>query len=71
VDEPRQSPLTITTLSVAAAAALIPYTPVAELLAFAPLPPSFLAFVLGATLTYLLLVEIIKRAVFRPHQVKC
>ena len=63
-------PLTITTLTVAAAAALIPYTPVAELLAFTPLPASFLAFVLGATLTYLLLVEIVKRAVFRPHQVK-
>jgi P-type Mg2+ transporter len=61
-------PLTITTLTVAAAAVLIPYTPLAGLLAFTRLPASFLAFVFGATLTYLLLVEIVKRAVFRPHK---
>ncbi len=47
---------------------MIPCTPLAEVLGFTPLRASFLAFVLGATLTYLLLVETVKPAVFRLHQ---
>lgn len=58
-------PLTITTLAIAGAAILLPYTPLATFFSFTPLPISFLIFVIGATATYLALVEIVKHRVFR------
>jgi Mg2+-importing ATPase len=58
-------PLTITTLTIAGAAVVLPYTPLASFFSFSPLPISFLVFVIGATATYLALVEIVKHRVFR------
>ncbi|AKT38827.1 magnesium-translocating P-type ATPase [Chondromyces crocatus] len=57
--------LTATTLGVVAVALALPYTPVAAPLGFVPMPPTFFLFLVGATLTYLALVEVVKRALFR------
>lgn len=43
--------------------AILPYSPLAANLGFVPLPAGFFAFLLGATLTYLLLVQWAKRRV--------
>ena len=44
---------------------LLPFTPVAGDLGFTPLPGLFLLFLAGATATYLLLVELVKRRLMR------
>jgi Mg2+-importing ATPase len=53
--------LTITTLLVVLIGIALPLTPLAAALGFTPLPITFYLFLLGATSTYLLLVEIVKR----------
>lgn len=40
---------------------LLPFSPLASLLGFVPLPPLYFLFLISATITYLLLVELIKR----------
>ncbi|WP_437283395.1 magnesium-translocating P-type ATPase [Sorangium sp. So ce375] len=57
--------LAATTLGVVAMALVLPYSPFAGLLGFVPLPPGFFLFLAGATLTYLAIVEAIKRALMR------
>ena len=57
--------LLATVLAIVALAAILPFTPVAAPLGFTPLPASYLAFVALATVTYLVLVEIVKRAVMK------
>ncbi|AGP39571.1 magnesium-translocating P-type ATPase [Sorangium cellulosum] len=57
--------LAATTLGVVAAAIALPYSPFAGLLGFVPLPPGFFVFLTGATLTYLAIVEAVKRALMR------
>jgi P-type Mg2+ transporter len=57
--------LSVTVCSVAIAAVALPYSPLAELLGFVPLPLSYVGYVAGATLTYLALVEVVKRIIFR------
>jgi P-type Mg2+ transporter len=57
--------LTATTLAVACAAVLLPYTPLAATLGFTSLPISYIGYVAGATVTYLMLVEVAKRLVLR------
>jgi Mg2+-importing ATPase len=42
-------------------AVILPYSPLARPLGFVPLPLSFLGFVLAITVTYLAVVELIKR----------
>ena len=59
--------LAATTGTVAALALVFPYLPFAGLLDFSTLPLSYLGYVTGATLTYLVLVEIVKRTIFRTH----
>ena len=54
-------PLTITTLLVVCIGILLPFSPPAGLLGFTPLPLSYFAFLVAATVTYLLLVEMVKR----------
>jgi hypothetical protein len=54
-------PLTLTTIAVVAVGVALPFTPVAELLGFVPLPATFFAFLVAVTLTYLVLVEVVKR----------
>ena len=58
-------PLAVTTLVIVAVAAALPFSPLAPLLGFTPLPAAFFAFVGGVTLTYLLLVEVVKRLLLR------
>jgi P-type Mg2+ transporter len=53
--------LTITTLSAVAFAVALPFSPLARPLGFVPLPASYFAFLGGATLAYLGLVELAKR----------
>lgn len=53
--------LTVTTLGIVLLGVLLPFTPLAAELGFTPLPPIYFAFLGGATLTYLLLVEMAKR----------
>jgi Mg2+-importing ATPase len=58
-------PLAITTVAVVLVGALLPYSPLARILRFEPLPPIFFAFLAGVTVTYLLLVECAKRLLLR------
>jgi P-type Mg2+ transporter len=54
-----------TTLAVTAIGAVLPFTPLAGVLGFVPLPAGFFVFLALATLTYLALVEAVKRRVLR------
>ncbi|HET9112021.1 MAG TPA: magnesium-translocating P-type ATPase [Ktedonobacterales bacterium] len=58
-------PLTITVLSIVLVGILLPFTPLAKLLGFTPLPPLFFLFLLVTVVIYLLLVEIMKRWLMR------
>jgi len=57
--------LASTTLAVVVVGALLPFTPFADMLGFVPLPTGFFVFLAAATLTYLMLVEAVKRRVLR------
>jgi Mg2+-importing ATPase len=59
--------LTATVLGVVAIAIAIPFTPLAPVLGFVVPPPAFMGFVAAATLTYLALVEVVKRALAWRH----
>ncbi len=54
-------PLALTTLAIVLVGALLPYSPIAGVLGFAPLPALFFLFLGAATVTYLALVELAKR----------
>jgi Mg2+-importing ATPase len=58
-------PLMFTTLLIVAIGVLLPFSPLARLLGFVPLPGIYLAFVAAATLIYLCLVEVGKRVLLR------
>src|SRR5262252_2098559 len=58
-------PLMLTTVLIVAVGVVLPYTALAPLLGFVPLPPAYFAFLAGATLTYLALVEAVKRRLLR------
>ena len=57
-------PLAITTVLVVIIGVVLPFSPLAKLLGFTPLPPPFFAFLAISTITYLLLVEWAKRLLF-------
>jgi len=54
-------PLTITTISIVCFGMILPFTPLASPLGFTPLPPLYFLFLAGMVVSYLLLVEIVKR----------
>lgn len=58
-------PLTLTTLTIVAIGILLPYTPLAETLGFTPLPALYYLFLALMTITYLLIVEVVKRRLMR------
>jgi Mg2+-importing ATPase len=58
-------PLTITTLLVVLIALVLPFTPIAPLLGFVPLPFEYFVFLFVATITYLLLVQVAKGPIMR------
>jgi Mg2+-importing ATPase len=65
----RSRPSTALLASVAAVVAvglMLPWTPLASLFGFVPLPPVFFVFLGTATLTYMLLVQLIKRRFMQP-----
>lgn len=53
-------PLTITVIAVVILSILLLFTPFANLWGFVPLPLTYFLFLVGATLAYLLLVQVIK-----------
>jgi Mg2+-importing ATPase len=57
--------LTVTTLVIVAIGAVLPATPLARLLGFTRLPVAYFAFLIAATLTYLVMVEAAKRQLVR------
>lgn len=57
--------LTITTILVVLTGIALPFSPMSGFLGFVPLPSIFFLFLTGAALTYLLLVEIVKRRLMR------
>jgi len=58
-------PLALTTLAIALLGMLLPVTPVATALGFTPLPLAYFLFLLLATATYLVLVDVGKRVLMR------
>ena len=59
--------LTISSLSVVAAALIIPYTPLGRVFKFVPPPPLFYVALLLMVVTYLLLAELVKRLFYKRH----
>ncbi|MBX3265653.1 MAG: magnesium-translocating P-type ATPase [Acidobacteria bacterium] len=57
--------LSLTVVSVVGVAVILPYTSAGALLGFVPLPVEFLGFVAVATVTYLAIVEVVKRKLMR------
>jgi Mg2+-importing ATPase len=58
-------PLTVTTLLVVLIGVILPFTPLAPALGLVPLPGAYFVFLGGVTLTYLVLVEVVKRRLMR------
>jgi P-type Mg2+ transporter len=58
-------PLTLTTLLCVATGAYLPFSPVAHVLGFRPLPAAFFGFLVGMVIAYLLLVEVGKTIFYR------
>jgi magnesium-transporting ATPase (P-type) len=58
-------PLTITVLAIVAFGMLLPFTPLATPLGFTPLPGLYFLFLTAMIVTYLLLVEVVKRWLMR------
>jgi Mg2+-importing ATPase len=54
-------PLAVTTLVMVVVGIALPYTPAAPYLGFVPLPAGYFVFLAGATGTYLVVVEMVKR----------
>jgi Mg2+-importing ATPase len=60
-------PLAVTTISVVVIGLLLPFTRLSATLGFVPLPGLYFVFLGGATLTYLVFVEIVKRRLMRDE----
>jgi Mg2+-importing ATPase len=58
-------PLAITTVAIVIVGVLLPYSPLAGVLGFQPLPAAYFLFLSATTLTYLALVEFAKRHLLR------
>ncbi len=60
-------PLTLTTLLIVVVGLVLPYSPLAGPLGFTPLPALYFLFLAGMTVSYLLLVEVVKRRLMRRY----
>lgn len=58
-------PLVLSVLAIAATGVILPFSPIGGLLGLVPLPGSFFLFLIGVTLTYLVIVEVVKRRLMR------
>ena len=54
-------PLAVTMVLVALIGVILPFAPLAARLGLVPLPGAYFGFLRGATITYLVLVEVVKR----------
>lgn len=61
-------PLAITTVIIVVLGIALPFSPLAEVFGFTPLPSLFFLFLGGMVITYLLLVELVKRRLMGQHQ---
>jgi len=59
--------LALSSLSVVAAALVIPYTPIGPVFKFAPLPPLFYVLLVLMVVTYLFLAEVVKKWFYKRH----
>ena len=57
--------LLLTSLAIVGVAMVLPFTPLATVLGFAPLPAEFFGLLAGLMVVYLVLVEIVKRWFYR------
>lgn len=57
--------LTLTTVAIVFVGVILPVSPLAAPLGFTALPVAYFVFLIGATITYLLLVELVKRRLMR------
>ncbi|MEO7021132.1 MAG: magnesium-translocating P-type ATPase [Ktedonobacteraceae bacterium] len=60
-------PLTLTTLLIVVVGFVLPFTPLAGPLGFTPLPALYFLFLAGMIVSYLLLVELVKRRLMRRY----
>ena len=58
-------PLAMTTVLVVLIGVILPFTPLATTLGFVPLPGAYFVFLGGVPMTYLILVEVVKRRLMR------
>jgi Mg2+-importing ATPase len=58
-------PLVVTTVLVVLVGMALPFSPLAATLGFVPLPGAYFVFLGGVTVTYLVLVEVVKRRLMR------
>jgi Mg2+-importing ATPase len=58
-------PLAATTVLMVLVGMVLPFSPLATMLGFVPLPPAYFLFLGGVTVTYLGLVEVVKRRLMR------
>ncbi len=63
-------PLTLAALTVVTVGAVLPYTPLAHLLGFQPLPGPFFLFLIGAIISYLALIEVGKDWFYRFYRAR-
>ncbi len=63
-------PLAITTVLIVVVGIVLPFSPLAEVFDFTPLPAMFFLFLGVTVITYLLLVELVKRRLMGRHQRK-
>ena len=61
-------PLAITTVLIVVIGIVLPFSPLAEVFGFTPLPAMFFVFLGVTVITYLLLVELVKRRLMGRHQ---
>jgi P-type Mg2+ transporter len=62
------APLFATTVAIALLGAILPFSPLASLFGFTPLPAAFMGILLVMIVTYLLLVDLGKRVFFRTER---
>jgi P-type Mg2+ transporter len=58
-------PLAVTTVPIVIVGVVLPYSPLAGILGFEPLPAGYFLFLSGVTFSYLVLVELAKRYLLR------
>lgn len=61
------TPLIVTVLCIVAIGIILPYTPLGVPLGFTPLPRLFFLFLIAMTVTYMVLVDVVKRPLMRRY----